>query len=425
MNIKKKYLTILASPILLLPTFLISCSSSSDINFDNPNIEEIIPPENSDNVIIQPPIINDNDFKVNISWKKGFQNENTFFFNGNNNYIFNLGDIIINQDGYIIQYVGSENDVYYYSLFDETIKKYYLLSLNFEYEKLSQIWSMSKIKQFLFQEITSDYSANMIINHNVSDENFFVPIDTSDSSISFEKNDIITFESSWGVWNNQQGNAILNINIDHAKIRKMLFGSQEQNYDNYIIQNIQATDLYLLPKVILIDSPINYFNFNIDDIQNNNTKDFYTLSDNEKSKIEIDLPNNGNKYVNWSCSICNNTMNGIVINEEFIGGISSQIANLIKFDANNYDNVLEKIQEPEKNQAKNYFAKIIDKGKRISLNIKQNYIESSSLVNLKVFASIFSGANSMNLIADGSSIAIYDISGIQKMNINFKEYKKF
>ena len=425
MNIKKKYLAILSSPILLLPTFLISCSSSSDINFDNPNIEEIIPPENSDNVIIQPPIINDNDFKVNISWKKGFQNENTFFFNGNNNYIFNLGDIIINQDGYIIQYVGSEKDVYYYSLFDETIKKYYLLSLDFEYEKLSQIWSMSKIKQFLFREITSDYSTNMIINHNVSDENFFVPIDTSDSSISFEKNDIITFESSWGVWNNQQGNAILNINIDHAKIRKMLFGSQEQNYDNYIIQNVQATDLYLLPKAILIDSPINYFDFNIDDIQNNNTKDFYTLSDNEKSKIGIDLPNNGNKHVNWSSSICNNTMNGIVINEEFIGGISSQIANLIKFDANNYDNVLEKIQEPEKNQAKNYFAKIIDKGKRISLNIKQNYIESSSLVNLKVFASIFSGANSMNLIADGSSIAIYDISGIQKMNINFKEYKKF
>ena len=424
MNIKKKYLTILSSPILLLPTFLISCSSSSDINLDNPNIEEIISPENSDNVV-QPPIINDNDFKVNISWKKGFQNENTFFFNGNNNYIFNLGDIIINQDGYIIQYVGSENDVYYYSLFDETIKKYYLLSLDFEYEKLSQIWSMSKIKQFLFREITSDYSTNMIINHNVSDENFFVPIDTSDASISFEKNDIITFESSWGVWNNQQGNAILNINIDHAKIRKMLFGSQEQNYDNYIIQNIQATDLYLLPKAILIDSPINYFDFNIDDIQNNNTKDFYTLSDNEKSKIGIDLPNNGNKHVNWSSSICNNTMNGIVINEEFIGGISSQIANLIKFDANNYDNVLEKIQEPEKNQAKNYFAKIIDKGKRISLNIKQNYIESSSLVNLKVFASIFSGANSMNLIADGSSIAIYDISGIQKMNINFKEYKKF
>lgn len=58
---------------------------------------------------------------------------------------------------------------------------------------------MSKIKQFLFQEIVSDYSTNMIINHNVSDENFFVPIDTSDSSISFEKNDIITFESSWGV----------------------------------------------------------------------------------------------------------------------------------------------------------------------------------------------------------------------------------
>ena len=51
MNIKKKYLAILSSPILLLPTFLISCSSSSDINFDNRNIEEIIAPENSDNVI--------------------------------------------------------------------------------------------------------------------------------------------------------------------------------------------------------------------------------------------------------------------------------------------------------------------------------------------------------------------------------------
>ena len=38
----------------------------TDNNFDNSNIEEIIPPENSDNVV-QPPIINDNDFKVNIS----------------------------------------------------------------------------------------------------------------------------------------------------------------------------------------------------------------------------------------------------------------------------------------------------------------------------------------------------------------------
>lgn len=421
MNIKKKYLTILLSPILLLPTFLISCSSSTDNYFDNSNVDEVIPPTENDN-IIQPPIINENDFKVNILWKKGFQNENTFFFTGNGEYIFKLGDIVINQDGYIIQYVGTENNVHYYSLFDESIKKYYLLSLDFQYQKLMQIWSVSKIKQFLFQEITKDYLKNMIIDHNILDSNFFIPIDTSDLSISFEKNDVITFESSWGVWNNQQGKTIFNVNIDQTKIRKILFGSQEETYDNYLIKDIQATDLYLLPKSILIDTPINYFDFNIDDVQNNKTTEFFNLSNEEKSKMPIDLPK---QYINWNCNICNKTLNGWVNNEEFVGGISSQIINLIKFDGNNFDNVIDKIQEPEKNLAKNYFEKIINKGKRISLNIKQENVNSTNLISLKIYASIYSGANSTSLIADGSSIAIYDISGIQKMNINFKEYKKF
>lgn len=423
MNIKKKHLAIFSSPILLLPIFSISCSSSSNNYKDTPNNEEIVPPENNNNNNTQPPIINDNDFKVDISWRKGFQNENTFFFNGNNNYIFNLGDIIVNQDGYKIQYVGTEANIYYYSLFDESIQKYYLLSLNFEYEKLSQIWSISKIKQFLFKEITNDYMKNMIINHNISDENFFVPIDVSDSSVLFEQNDIISFESSWGVWNNKQGKTICNITIDHNKIKKMLFGNQGQNYDNFIIKNINATDLYLLPKAILIDTPINYFHFNIDDIQNNNTSDFYTLSDEEKSKSSIDLPTD--KHINWSSNICDITINGTVIDEEYVGGISSQIGNLIKFDENNYGNIIDKIEESQKNIAKNYFEKIINKGKRISLNIKQDYNETSNLINLKIFLSTFSGANSISLIADGSSVGIYNITGIQKMNINFTEYKKF
>ncbi len=422
MNIKKKHLAIFSSPILLLPIFSISCSSSSNNYKDTPNNEEIVPPENNNNNT-QPPIINDNDFKVDISWKKGFQNENTFFFNGNNNYIFNLGDVIVNQDGYKIQYVGTEANIYYYSLFDESIQKYYLLSLNFEYKKLSQIWSISKIKQFLFKEITNDYMKNMIINHNISDENFFVPIDVSDSSVLFEQNDIISFESSWGVWNNQQGKTICNITIDHNKIKKMLFGNQGQNYDNFIIKNINATDLYLLPKAILIDTPINYFHFNIDDIQNNNTSDFYTLSDEEKSKSLIDLPID--KHINWSSNICDITINGTVIDEEYVGRISSQIGNLIKFDENNYGNIIDKIEESQKNIAKNYFEKIINKGKRISLNIKQDYTETSNLINLKIFLSTFSGANSISLIADGSSVGIYNITGIQKMNINFTEYKKF
>ena len=295
--------------------------------------------------------------------------------------------------------------------------------MNFEYEKLSQIWSISKIKQFLFKEITNDYMKNMIINHNISDENFFVPIDVSDSSVLFEQNDIISFESSWGVWNNKQGKTICNITIDHNKIKKMLFGNQGQNYDNFIIKNINATDLYLLPKAILIDTPINYFHFNIDDIQNNNTSDFYTLSDEEKSKSSIDLPTD--KHINWSSNICDITINGTVIDEEYVGGISSQIGNLIKFDENNYGNIIDKIEESQKNIAKNYFEKIINKGKRISLNIKQDYNETSNLINLKIFLSTFSGANSISLIADGSSVGIYNITGIQKMNINFTEYKKF
>ena len=170
MNINKKYLSILFLPTLILPTSVISCLVSSNNKNDLYLEDEILPP--NDNNEIDKLVINENDFKVDISWKKGFRDENTFFFEGSNDYIFKLGEIIIDQDNYIVQYVGCENKVYYYSLYDKSIKKYYLLSLDFFIDKLPIIWSMSKIKFFIFENIVNSYLENMVINHNITDDLF-------------------------------------------------------------------------------------------------------------------------------------------------------------------------------------------------------------------------------------------------------------
>ncbi len=217
----------------------------------------------------------------------------------------------------------------------------------------------------------------------------------------------------------------MNIKIDKSKIRETLFGPLEKSYDNFFITNLHATNLYLLPKLVIIDTPINYFDFNINDVQNVNTDYFYTLTDEEKSKITLDIPTNDNNSIQWRGDIGQQYVSGQIINNNYIGGISSNFINLFNSNSTNYGDILDKIKDSEKNNVKNYIEQIIYKGKRISINIDEKYNEDEKILNLKIYSSIYSGANSTNLVADGSSAAIYDVSGIQKMSISFTEYKKF
>ncbi|MBD5423432.1 MAG: hypothetical protein HDR43_02965 [Mycoplasma sp.] len=337
-----------------------------------------------------------------------------------------MGEIILEQDEFQIQYVGHDNNIPCFTLFDKTIKKYYLSEVNCSYEKLIKIWSKSRLKEHIYTNLIQSYKSEMIINHNISEADFFVPVDTSDNSLIFEKNDLIWFESSWNVWNKQSGNSIFNININSNKIREILFGPLEQNYDNLIIKNVNATDLYILPKIIVMDTPIKYFDFNINDIKDVDNNKNYELSLDEKSKINIDVPGiNDNKYLNWVGMVYNKVLSGIVVDNNYIGGISSTLKNIINSNINDYGDVLSKINASNRPLVEKYVDDIMKKGKKISINISKKYVENDELIKLNINSSIYSGANSSSLIADGSHVGIYDISCIQKMNINFIEYKKF
>lgn len=369
--------------------------------------------------------ITEEDFKLNIEWKKGFLGEKVIFFDSNKEFIFKLGEILFDSSEFELQYVGY-NKQHYYSLLDKAINKYYLSSIEASYDKLIKIWTIAKIKNHIYTTLIESYKKEMIIEHNVSDENFFIPVDTSDLSASFELNNTIKFESSWGAWNSVKANAIFNLSIKAEKIREMLLGSREEDYDNFVIKNVKATDLYLLPKIIVMDPPINYFNFKINDIKNLDNDKFYELSQDEKENLKIDVPGiDNNKITNWNGVILNKVLSGIVIDQNYIDGISSSMKNLINYNKNFYGDIISRINVSSRNLVEAYVTNILQKGKRISINIEKEYAPNESLVSLNINSSSEAGANSLGIFANGSEASLYEISCIQKMSLNFIEYKKF
>lgn len=422
----------------LIPISIItSCNattSNNDLNSNQPTQPpSTIPPEN-------PPAsstpnnpseednkdqITEEDFKLNIEWKKGFLDEKVIFFDGNKEFIFKLGEIIFDSNEFELQYVGY-NKQHYYSLLDKAINKYYLCLVEASYDKLIKIWTIAKIKNHIYTNLIESYKKEMIIEHNVSDENFFIPIDTSDSSASFELNNTIKFESSWGAWNSAKANAILNLSIKSKKIREMLLGYREEDYDNFFIKSAKATDLYLLPKIIVIDPPINYFNFKVNDIKNLDNDKFYELSQDEKENFKIDVPGiDNNEITNWNGIVLNKVLSGIVIDQYYVNGISSSMKNLINYNKNFYGDIISRVNVSSRNLVESYVTNILQKGKRISINVEKEYTPNESLISLNINSSFEAGANSLGIFADGSEVSLYEFSCIQKMSLNFIEYKRF
>lgn len=434
MKKNKKLFPFLMLGSLIPISIITSCNtttSNNDLNNNQPTEPpSTIPPEN-------PPTpstpddggnnnqITEDDFKLGIEWKKGFLDEKVIFFESNKEFIFKLGEIIFDSNEFELQYVGY-NKQHYYSLIDKEINKYYLCSIEASYDKLTKIWTIAKIKNHIYTNLIESYKKEMIIEHNVSDENFFIPIDTSDSSASFELNNTIKFESSWGAWNSAKANAIFNLSIKAEKIREMLLGSREKDYDNFVIKNVKATDLYLLPKIIVMDPPINYFNFKINDIKNLDNDKFYELSQDEKENLKIDVPGiDNNKFINWNGVILNKVLSGIIIDQDYAKGISSSMKNLINYNKNFYGDIISRINVSSRNLVESYVTNILQKGKRISINTEKKYAPNESLISLNINSSSEAGANSLGIFANGSEASLYEFSCIQKMSLNFIEYKKF
>ena len=416
-------LSSLSTSILISTLLTISCSHKSNNTLEsNPPIEKPAEPP----TIINPDLdINDN-YNIEINWLQGFRDQKTSFLNKDPNFLFEIDETILNDLNFNIQYIGDNKKIPCYSIYDKKIKKYYLASGKLNYQYLFQNSSYAKIKKFLSDKLIKNYQEKMIIKHYISDENFFIPIDPSDKSLFFIKNKMISFKSSWGVGNSAREYPTFNIKMSSNKIREMLFGPFEQNYRNFFIEDVEATDLHILPKMIILDSPVNYFDFNIDTIKNNFDDKFLSLTKDETTRINIDIPGkNGIKSQNWIGTVCGMNLSGTIASTKYLNGISSLITTMIDTNNFNYDNVLDRINNSNKQSVKEYVDEIVKKGKKIKIGIKNKFSNNNELISYDVNTTIKAGANAANLFGDRTTVGLYDISAIQKMKVNFIEYKKF
>lgn len=421
---KKLFFTI---PFLsLLPTIMVSCSNDNG-DTQNPSNDGDI---NDDNE--KPPIddnqtnIDINNFNVKIDWIRGFRNEVSKYNTSSISYIFNIDEKILDNEEMKINYIGDYDLIPSYSIFFKKINKYYVCTLNTDYIKMYEKFSKLKIKNFLATKMEKDFKNNMIIVHEISDKDFFVPLDSSDESINFDKNELISFQTAWGVVKEQTKNSIFNINITKRKIREIIFGAKEQNFDNFYIENVNFSDLYILPKMIILDDPLNDFHFNINLIRNNKNEQIFELTKDEKNAIKLDIPNQNNiKSQFWTGTVCGQELKGYIAETKYASGISSIINTLIDSNNKNYANVLDRIISSNKENVKNFVNEIYNKGKRIKINIENiSFDNIENLISLNINSSIKAWAGSSSLFGDGTTVGIYNINAIQKLGLTMTEYVK-
>lgn len=444
--IKNKYLNLIILGLITIPTTIAtSCNKQKIITNDQetqPNNNGIIKDENNntnndtnnntnnnqneennDNENIIPIDIEN----IKINWIEGFKEKDKIFLETTEDFIFEIEDIIFDNEKYQIKYLGDYKNTPSYSLYIKDIEKYYINLIEAKYELLKKYFSKNKIQKLISNKTIEDFENNMIIKYEIKDDNFFIPIDTSDESLTFDKNEIISFKSSWGVSNSQKKDINFNIKISSTKIREILFGAFEQNLDNFFIKNIEATDLYLLPKIVVINEPINYFDFNVNVLKNNLDEKKIDLTNDEKSILNVEIPGKNNiDYQLWAGKINEQIVNGKIVKSKYENGLSNTIIQMLNSNSKEYDNVINRINLSNQKDVEEYVNEIFTKGKRIKINKNINFINNKNdLLSLNFNSSIKAGANATNLLGDRTTACVYQISTIQKMKLNFEEYKKF
>lgn len=396
----------------------ISCSKTENNTNDNyypdiPEIEEpILPSEPSDEEITN------NDLKTEIVWLESFNDQKKNFYEMFENFIFAINEKIYENDEYLLEYIGNVNNVPCYSIKIKEINKFYICSVAASYDKLSNKYTKPRIKDFIFEEVKKSFEKDMKENHEIEDDDLFVLLDPSDFSISFDINENLNFLSSWGVNNSQSKSIVFNININVEKIKQMLFGNHFNRYDNFKINQIKFTDLFILPRTIIWNEPINYIDFKINSIKNMNEDKFLVLTNDEKNSINLEIPGKNNKKQYWTGTVLNKTLSGYIVQNEFSNGLSSSLANFVNVYNKDNPNLIDRINSSNKDQIEEHFNKIKNNAKKFSINITDNNL------SLKINSTIKGGANSANLFGDRTEGGIYNIECIQKIKLSFTEYKK-
>lgn len=430
MKINKKFFVPFLGLTLITPlTSVVSCSSQTDYNNHYNEDDAITPPNNiEDDRTIET-------YLLNINWIQGFRDEKTSYLASEENFVFELNQVILDNNKFTIEYVGlNEFDKHNFSLFNKEINKFYLATIDAQFDQIKNKFSISNIKNYICDNLINNYQKNMIINHSISDDNFFIPIDLSDGSIIIEKNEI-TKLNNFPFLNPfiiNETSLEYNINISSKKIREILFGGQEQNFQNFKIKDFNLKDLYILPMAMNSnDKAVSLLKYKINTIRNNDDYKNKTLTKDETNEINLEIPYKNYDYcVYTNQKINNKSYSGYVIKTEYINGISSSMNSIIDSNNSKYENIYERIIETSKGQFNSYSEQIINNGKRIKMDYKYDFIENKdSLVSFNINSKCYTRQlNPPQTRAESRSgnemIGIYNIKALQKMSLNFTEYKK-
>ena len=162
--------------------------------------------------------------------------------------------------------------------------------------------------------------------------------------------------------------------------------------------------------MIVISNPINYFEFNINNIRNSKDDKMLELSSDEKNKINLDIPGKNNtKTKYWKGTILDKTISGNIIDTPFVDGVASLIPSRILVDESNIGKTKQSITGLDKDKIINFNDDIFNKGKRIKIGISSKNVDDFEKFNLNVNTSIKVGANAGNIFGDWTSAALYDV----------------
>ena len=140
----------------------------------------------------------------------------------------------------------------------------------------------------------------------------------------------------------------------------------------------------------------------------------------------IDIPGKGGvNKMSWSGTIMGQQHSGTIAETLYTDGISSYITQMIDSNSTNYGNIIEKINKSNVEKVKQYTNKIFNDGKRIKIDVETKFDKDKKLTfSFCINSTISVGANAGDIFGDWTEACLYNVTGLQKMSLSFKEYKK-
>ena len=212
----------------------------------------------------------------------------------NENYIWYHNENIYKDDKYKINIDSINDKKIYVDFFSKNVSRYYLIEFNFFCDIMSN--EKEIINYIIIKETKHNYENNMISRYSLNNNEVWIPFSSSKKTISIINDAYTSFRSSWGVVNSSTKILNFDFNISEKLIRKSLLSEKHINDDRIVIESLKIKDLYYLPLIEVIKTPIWHSWFWQDNIKLNNTNIFNDIQD---FKYNLILPEGSSSGQEW------------------------------------------------------------------------------------------------------------------------------